>query len=124
MSLTDGGRRPDFPANFPVYQFFPILVPYEQEEMCIRLLPSVLGHMYCHASTGQGPKVLPQEQHGSRGLKNKNVWFGADPLVKSVLVTQQQPRHHRAGLAASPALHGGLCASGCQSSCQTTSGRV
>lgn len=55
--------------------------------------------------------MVPQEQHGSRGLKKKNVWFGADPLVASILVTKQQPRHHTRGLAASPALHRGPCTS-------------
>lgn len=88
--------------------------------MCIRLLPSISGHTYCQASTGQGPKVVSQEQDSSRGLKNKNVWFGADPLVKSILVTKQQPKHHTWGLA----LHGGPCAGICQTGCKTESGRA
>lgn len=60
-------------------------------------------------------------QHGSGGLENKNVWFGTDLLVKSILVTKQQPRNHSWGPTVSPALHGGPCAGICQTGCKMKS---
>lgn len=62
------------------------------------------------AKLAQG-RVLKWCPRSSRGLKKKNVWFRADLLVASILVTKQQPRHHTRGLAASPALHRGPCTS-------------
>lgn len=60
-------------------------------------------------------------QHGSGGLKNKNVCFGADLSVKSLLVTKQQPRHHNQGPTVSPALRGSPCAGICQTGCKMES---
>lgn len=63
-------RRPVFPPNFSVCRFRMISVSYEQQKKCIRLIPRILGHLYCQISTGQGPKTVPlEEQHGRRGLQ-------------------------------------------------------
>lgn len=86
-----------------------------------QITPQDFGAYILPSWHGAESQSVAPGQHGSGVPKNKNVWFGTDLLVKSILVTKQQPRHHNWGPTVSSALHGGPCAGICQTGCKMKS---